>query len=368
MRILFFLPSLEAGGAQRVVLNLASAFAEKKCEVILVVAIPRGNLLNSVPDNVKLIHLNLRRSFLAISPLIKIIKSERPDIIYSRMNYANIIMAIASKLAFTKAKFIATIANTLTQEQFGNKIEEKGMFALEKLCYKRADIVIANSKDTYDDLIREKIVKPEKLKIIYNPVIDFNSMQVKIDEPILHPWLKNKTSLVLIAVGRLYHQKNFAFLIRCFAEVKKHSNAKLIIVGEGQLRAELEALVAEYNLQDDVSMPGFDNPYPYYKYADLFVLTSLWEGFGNVIVEALACGCPVVASNCPGGPKEILEWGKYGTLVDGYDEVQFAEAILAELERKRSKELLISRAGNFTIDKIVKQYEELFLTLRTCLK
>lgn len=363
MKILFFLPNLEGGGAQRVVLNLAEAFAAKEYEVTLVVAIPSGSLLNAVPTTVKLIHLNLKRSYQSILPLAKVIKTEKPDIIYSRMNYGNIITSIACTIARTKAKFVATIANTLTPEQFGSKNEERIMFGLERLTYKRAAIVVANSTDTYNDLVRERIATPSKLTVIFNPVVDYDAIVKKASEPLTHPWLTNKSSPVLVAVGRLSPQKNYPFLLRSFAELKKKTSAKLIILGEGQLKPQLEEQIKALGLNDDVSMPGFANPFPFYKYADAFVLTSLWEGFGNVIVEAMACGCPVVASNCPGGPKEILEHGKYGKLVDGYDEQTFADAIFDMLNNPTDKNMLKAQAGEFAIDKIVKEYEALFKTL-----
>jgi glycosyltransferase involved in cell wall biosynthesis len=161
-------------------------------------------------------------------------------------------------------------------------------------------------------------------------------------------------------VGSLKPAKDFALLLAAFAKLRQHSNARLLILGEGPLRGELEALKCRLGLDGAVDMPGFvASPYPYLAKADVFVLSSAWEGFGNVIVEALACGTPVVSTDCPSGPGEILADGRYGMLVAPGDAAALAQAILASLAAEHDRAALIRRSQDFSVAKAAEQYLEL---------
>jgi glycosyltransferase involved in cell wall biosynthesis len=161
---------------------------------------------------------------------------------------------------------------------------------------------------------------------------------------------------VILGVGRLTVQKDFPTLIRAFARVRQKRNARLLILGEGELRSELNALVAELGLQADVALPGFvENPFVFMRHASLFVLSSAWEGFGNVLVEAMACGMPVVSTDCPSGPAEILQNGKWGRLVPVGDVQALSEALLATLEESTHPDVA-ARAAECSVDRAVEGY------------
>ena len=167
---------------------------------------------------------------------------------------------------------------------------------------------------------------------------------------------------VLLAAGRFTGQKDYPNMIRAFAKVRAERPARLMILGEGKQRAELEALIAELGVADDVALPGFvDNPFMYMSRASLFVLASKWEGLPGVLIQAMACGCPVVSTDCPSGPREILEGGKYGPLVEVGDVQGLADAILRTLESSVPSAELKARAADFSLESICDEYLNLLL-------
>jgi glycosyltransferase involved in cell wall biosynthesis len=175
-----------------------------------------------------------------------------------------------------------------------------------------------------------------------------------------HPWLVAGGPPVVLGVGKFKLQKDFALLIRAFARVRGSRPARLIILGDGPRRDELEGLVNRFGLTADVALPGVvDNPYAWMSRASVFVLSSAWEGLPGVLIEAMACGCPVVSTDCPSGPAEILDRGKFGSLVPVGDEQAMADAILATLANPPSGESLRVRARLFSIDVAVTRYLEL---------
>lgn len=228
-----------------------------------------------------------------------------------------------------------------------------------KKLYIQAQHIIAVSKGSARDLELTLKLPVQSVKTIYNPIVDdelFERAREKVD----HPWFIEKKVPIIISVGRLREQKDYKTLIHSFHLIRLEKPAKLIILGEGDMRGELEELVRKYGLINDVWMPGFvANPFSYISKSDLFVMSSQWEGFGNVLVEALACGCPVVSTDCPHGPYEILSGGKYGILTDPGDYNACARAIKQALNGAVDKMLLVSRASDFTIKIATEKYLEL---------
>ena len=205
-------------------------------------------------------------------------------------------------------------------------------------------------------------MSPEKIKVIYNPVVNKSLINKSIEE-IHHPWLNNKDLPVILGIGRLTKQKNFEHLIKSFKEVLKVKKARLIILGEGEERSNLEKLIINNNLIDLVDLPGFvDNPYAFMKKADVFVLSSSWEGFGNVIVESMSVGTPVVCTDCKSGPNEILNNGEYGFLVKVNDIEDMSNKILKILiNNPFEKKSIINRSNDFEANKITTKYLETIL-------
>jgi glycosyltransferase involved in cell wall biosynthesis len=191
--------------------------------------------------------------------------------------------------------------------------------------------------------------------------VDVTNIRQKAEEPLTHPWFSSNQPPVILAVGRLVKQKDFDTLIRAFGLVRKERPARLMVLGEGREREKLLALIKNLGLEQDVTLHGFvENPFKYIKHAAVFVLSSLWEGFGNVIVEAMALGTPVVATECPSGPSEILEEGKWGRLVPPGDVDALAQSIIDTLDDSNPP-AVASRAEEFSVEKAIDGYLRVLL-------
>lgn len=355
MKIVLFLPSLRGGGAERVMVNLARGFAERGIKVDLVLAKAEGPYLSQVPPDVRIIDLNVQRVLYSLPGLVRYMRRERPMAMLSALNHANIVAIWAKMLSRTKTRLVVSEHSTLSQSTENATLwRVKLMPFLIRFFYPYADTVVAVSQGVADDLIARTRLPEKKVKVIYNPVIT-SELFAKAEEPLDHPWFRPGEPPVILGVGRLTKEKDFPTLIRAFALVRKERPAKLMILGEGEDRFKLEALVRELGLEEDVALPGFvENPYKYMKRAAVFVLSSRWEGFGNVLVEAMALGTPVVSTDCPSGPAEILEEGKWGRLVPAGDIEAMAEAITAVLNGYKKDGRLRSLA--FSVNYIVDEY------------
>jgi glycosyltransferase involved in cell wall biosynthesis len=227
--------------------------------------------------------------------------------------------------------------------------------------YRFADHVVAISEDIARELRREYNVGSSNLTVIHNPVFTPNITEAAM-EPLDDPWFTDGDIPVVLGVGRLADEKRFTDLLGAFYKVKKVRDARLVILGEGPGRAELEREAAKLGISESVRMPGFvDNPFKYMANSAVFVSSSKYEGFGNVIVEALACGCPVVATDCPGGPSEILRDGEYGRLVPVGDTRLLSHAVLETLDQERDTDRWVDRAKDFSIETISCSYADVLL-------
>ena len=295
---------------------LAKELSSQGLTVDLVLAKAEGPYLADVPATVNIVDLNVRRIAYALPRLTKYINTAKPDCLLSTLRHANII-AVTAKL-LSKHRFILGIreANTLkVQLDNDDSFKEKLLPWFMRILYPLADVVIAVSNDVKSDLVSCIALADQKVVVINNPVVDAELYSMSEAET-NHPWLEQKSDPVILSVGRLTKQKDFDSLIRAFANYVHNRTAKLIILGEGEERHNLEALVKDLNLTGKVSMPGFvSNPFSFMKKADLFVLSSLWEGQPNALIQALALGTPTVSTDCPGGSREILRNGEYGSLV-----------------------------------------------------
>jgi glycosyltransferase involved in cell wall biosynthesis len=356
--ISFFLPNLDGGGAERAMLHLAAGMAKRGIKTDLILAKAEGEYLEKVPPEVRLINLNSRSPviFWKTLNLRRYLQQEQPTFLLSALDILSA-ATWAKRLAGTPTKVIMCVQTNLSQ-QFKNDsgIMSKIRPYLVKQWYPFADGIIAASQGVAEDVSQISGIPVKNIDVIYNPVV-MPELFDKAKEPINHPWFASGEPPVILGVGRLVPQKDFPTLIKAFAIVKQQISAKLMILGEGEKRLQLEALVRELGLENDVDMPGFkDNPYTYMAKAKLFVLSSAWEGFGNVVAEAMAVGTPVVSTDCPSGPAEILENGKYGKLVSVGDVNALANAILEALKNPTNSQLLQERALDFTVDNVVDQY------------
>ena len=230
---------------------------------------------------------------------------------------------------------------------------------LARRFYRYADGIIAVSQGVADDLAEVAKIPRERITVIYNPVVT-DEMLAAARKPADHPWFDAKDRPIVLAVGNLAKVKDFPTLLRAFRSLQHHFDARLVILGDGPERAALEVQIKTLGLEGDVALPGFvDNPYAFMARSDVLVMSSAVEGFGNVLVEALACGCPVVSTDCPSGPSEILADGDFGSLVEIGDDDAMAAAIAKTLEAPVERERLRARAAVFSADRAVDRYLDL---------
>ncbi|WP_456384908.1 glycosyltransferase [Desulfolithobacter sp.] len=361
--IALYLPSLSGGGAERVMVNLANGFRSRGVRVDLVLARAEGPYLDEISPDVRIVDLKASRVVTSMPALVRYLRRERPGAMLATMAHANIIAIWARKFARSAPELLAVReANTMGISAKKTKQFRGRLLPLAtRFFYPWADTIIANSKGSADDLSRHAGIPAAKLRVVFNP-LDLQTISARAEEKNDHPWFRQTGPSVIVATGRLTEQKDFQTLIRAFALVRTRLEAKLIILGEGEDRKELEGMIGRMSLENDISLPGFvPNPYPFMRQASLFVLSSRWEGLPNVLLEAIALGTPVVSTNCPSGPAEILENGKYGRLVSVGDPEALARAMVETLENPPDVSLLRKRAEDFSSARIIDQYLEILL-------
>jgi glycosyltransferase involved in cell wall biosynthesis len=331
-RLAFFLPGLYEGGAERVILNLAGGIAARGYPVDLVLARAEGPYMPQVPNCVRLVDLKAPRVLSSVPALTQYLHHEQPTALLSAM-FANLIALWAQRLSGVLERLVISEHNTLSSV-VKNQADMRWKWypRLAGWFYPWATEIIAVSKGIAGDLAQTTTIPQDRIRVVYNPVIT-PELLAKSKEPLQHTWFQPGEPPVVVSVGRLAPQKGFDVLIRAFSQVRQHRPVRLLILGEGELRVSLEALIHELGLQADLSLAGFvQNPYPYMARAALFVQSSRWEGLPTVIIEALYLGTPIIATDCPGGTREILMDGQYGRLVPTDSPSALADAMELSLE------------------------------------
>lgn len=358
--------NLYGGGAERSMLTTAIGFKDKGYAVDLFLISADGAYRKDVPKDIRIIESGIYRYKLTLIILFfKIVRHIlfiKPDAIVSALNVCNILLIFAKIITRSKVKCLVTIRNiedTLVSKKYIIRYCKHELLSkMQVFLSPCADKIVTVSLGLADYVKSKNHCSSAKLVTIYNPV---NSEEIiakskeNIDVTI---GLNNDSLPVVITSGRLHSDKNFSALITAIKKVHQRMLVHLIILGDGDLRDELQELIDRLELQSYVDLLGFkDNPFAYMSHSDLFVLSSNHEGFGRVLVEAMACGCPVVSTDCPSGPREILEDGKWGRLVPIGDIDAMAEAIIDTLENPIPKKLLVERAKYFSIERAVAEYE-----------
>jgi glycosyltransferase involved in cell wall biosynthesis len=392
MHVALFMKSLVGGGLQRSVLTLARGIAERDHRVDLVLTRAEGPLRAEVSDAVRIVDLATRSPlqllpslvtkpggaagllgpFASLDPplvfgsvpaLARYLVRERPDALISASSWANLAALRARRCADVPTSVVVTERNTLSLRSSSQpKRRYRQLPRLVRRYYPEADRIVAVSHGVADDLASTAELPRERIETIYNPVVT-PELRDRAAEPVAHPWFGDGGPPIVLGVGRLHPQKDFDTLIRAFARVREKRPCRLVIVGEGALRGSLMDRVESLGVAADVSLPGFDpNPFAFMARADLFVLSSAWEGFGRVLPEAMACGCPVVSTDCPSGPTEILEGGVYGPLVPVGDDVALAAAIAASLDGAVDRDRLRERGAHFSMARCAERFLELIGT------
>lgn len=360
-KICFYPGALNLGGVGRLTINLASEMIRQGHQVDLFLTMYQGDYLKDIPREVKVIK-GKGGALKSIFTFAKYIRDNKPDVIISSRDYLNLLNIAVTKLVRTKTQVIASVhvdySGMPKQKQ---SVRLKVLtYALKKL-YPKADHVVAVSSGVAKDFSKRYNYLLDKIEVIYNPTyLEENYMNEKKLE---FEAFYNTELPVVIGVGRLNDQKNFSLLIEAFEGVNKQIESRLIILGEGPNRPELEKMVEDKGLKDRVLLPGFvPNPIDYIKKSNVFVMSSSWEGFGNVIVEAMGTGISVVSTDCPSGPAEILNHSKYGTLVSMNNQKEMSNAIIEMIENPLDSEMVITRAKDFSVATIANQYLNLIKT------
>lgn len=364
MKVVFYLDNLKGGGVQRRTMRLLKGIVEQSegrfIELNLVINQVAGENINMVPAEVNLHVLGGKAGRQLNDSLESVLISLTPDIVVCCMGQ-QFIQAIKhkDKLPDSCRWYIiqAVPVNLVANSWFSNLIRNLAI----RYFYPKADKVICVSKDVQSTV--DRLGLQRKTLTIYNPVVSENLLDLS-NKPAEHDFF-SKEYTVLVAAGRLNVQKDYFTLIKAFCLLKKMNanniSFKLLILGGGELLEKINSLVNDLGLQDDVDLIGFvDNPYKYIKKSDLFVMSSLWEGLPNAMIEALAIGKKIVSTDCVAGPREILETGKYGTLVPMQNPEALANGIIYELEQNRDTEVLTRRGWMFSVKNSAENYIKLF--------
>ena len=351
-----FLPSLAGGGAERAITIVANGLAERGAQVTLVLGSATGPYLDLVRPAVRIVDLGTSSMPRALPRLVRHLRAARPYALLAAMSHANVVAALAHRLAHSKGRLVLSERAHLTSvfaQYRGPRMRLTR--ALMRLTYPWADQLVAVSHGVADDLPRHVPVARGRVVTVYNPIVDDHLLR-QADAAPTHRWLADPQLPVILAAGRLIAQKDFATLIRAFAQLRRKRLMRLLILGEGELREELLALALQQGVADDVALPGFEaNPFAAMRAARLFVLSSRFEGLPGVLIQAMACGARVVSTDCPSGPREVLEDGRWGALVPVGDADALALAMEAALDDASPPDVR-ARAAEFTVEQAVAGY------------
>jgi glycosyltransferase involved in cell wall biosynthesis len=357
-----YFANFSAGGIQRVMLTLAEGLAHLGWRVDLILVQGDGPLKTQVPQGCQLFDLKAGQTRNTLFKFSNYLKTEKPAVLLSSQTHLNIVAILARILSGWPGRLLVTEHITLDfSAQYPTSWKDRFFPLLAGIFYRWADQIILVSHGAARHFILATHIPAKLVTVINNPIVTHHPNPQPGPRPDM-AWFNN-TGPVFLAAGRLTLQKDFVTLLRAFSILKARiPSAKLIILGDGRGRARLEELSLELGLKDSVQFLGFvPNPYEYMEKASVFVLSSRWEGFANVLVEAMACGTPVVSTDCPSGPAEILEDGKYGRLVPVGNPEALAEALIQEYNTPHDSKLLKQRAADFSIERILPQYLEVLL-------
>jgi len=359
--LVIYLPDLHTGGVPRLYLNLVPFFVEAGFSVTLLLDRRAGALLESLPANVPVIELGVKRQLLAVPKLRAFLRQHKPALLLSAIEQMNVMAVVARALAGTDTRLIVSQHNPLSVQAQRGGLAWKALPVLYRLVVRHADMIVAVSRGVAQDLVATASLPSRRVEVIYNGVVGPDFADRRDAEASLEFVPDGRQAI--INVGRLADQKDHATLLRAFAMLAD-PQLYLLLLGEGPSRVELEALARELGIAERVLMPGaVSNPLPAIKAARLFVLSSRYEGFPLVLIESLACGTPVVSTDCPFGPDEVLEGGKYGTLVPVGAPQALADAIAAALAAPVDPVDSIARGEHFSLERCASRYVNRFREL-----
>lgn len=357
-KVAVFVPSLASGGAEWTNVTWANEFAKHGLSVDLVVVDAEGPFRRAVAGNVRIVVLGSRRCMTSLPRFCRYLRRENPDAVLATMR--------AGTVALLADRIVGGRRRTVVRSEMCPSGDRRISDALGRLLLRlhcrllpSADAVVTVCEDAAADIARASPKASAKVRVVHYPLFIPGILDLA-DQPVAHPWFNGSTAPVMVAVGRLAPQKDYLTLLHAFADVLRVRPARLVIVGEGPERSRLLATTRELGIAEHVDLPGYrENPYAYVRRARVFVLSSIAEGLPRALLEALACGTPVVSTACVTGPGEILEGGKWGRLVPVGDSEAMAEAILSTLDESVDSSALVARAKVFDSASSVDQHLEL---------
>ncbi len=357
MRIVIVLPNLCGGGAERLHVNLANDWVAQGYDIEFVLLREKGDLIPLLAPEITLTGLNVDRIRDAILPLAAYLRKSNTQVVLGAMWPLTSVVVMSWLLSGRIGKLFLSEHENLSLSYLGQGRVKPGYLKnLIRFTYPLGSGVIAVSGGVKKDLCELGNLHEKSVKVIYNPAA-IGVSSVRETSGVQDQLWGTHCNCHILTVGRLVPQKDHESLIKAFALLPIDLNARLVILGEGPLRSALKVLVTQLKLESRVLLPGFVNdPYPWFRSADLFVLSSRWEGFGNVLVEAFECGLPVVSTNCPSGPSEILDDGRFGKLVPTQAPCALAAAIVDSLNETHDRQSLMNRAQDFSLRKISDEY------------
>jgi glycosyltransferase involved in cell wall biosynthesis len=356
-RLAIFVDSLGLGGIGKVRTHLANEFARQGLQVDLLVARRDSPYLAQLHRDVRVLDVGTSHALHAVPRLGRYLRRAKPTVLLASRIRVDVAALRARRWFRSRTRVYVTIDTHLSRQLASqSKRKRESQTRYMRFYYPRNDGIIAVSQGVAQDFTRLMQGRVGRPTVIPNPIVT-PELYALAQAPVDHPWLGRGEPPLVIGAGRLEPQKDFPTLVRAFARLRAQRRCRLMILGEGGSRPALERLVADLGVAGDVALPGFvANPYAYLTRARLFVLSSAWEGLGNVLVESLALGVPVVATDCPSGPREILEDGRYGPLVPVGDVETLAEAMDKALEQPSDPEFLRSAAQRYTAESSALQY------------
>jgi glycosyltransferase involved in cell wall biosynthesis len=367
LSVAIYLHDLAGGGVERQSLIIAEEFRRHGADVTLVLHQLRGQLLDQVPPGLRVVDLNSSRTLKDVRGLVRFLRSEQPDILLSNVDVNNVAALLAKGISFSNTKVVMCQHNTISASFAAG---ESWLYRHIALAYRVLSPLITRAVAVSDgvsaELARLARLPSELIVTINNPVVgpDFQARSL---ETVDHPWLGSaRNSPVFVTAGRLVSQKDHETMIRALAIHRREADSRLIILGTGPRYDALVDLVARLSLTHAVDFAGFhSNALPFFREADAFLLSSRCEGFGNVVVEALGCGSPVISTDCEYGPREILDHGRYGVLVEPRNPAALAEAMdqVATLRERFPADMLRERAGDFSYAACASRYMAMFKAL-----
>lgn len=356
-RIGIVIYSLAGAGAERVSINLAHEFAAAGHQVDFILGQAGGELFDEVPAGASCIVASQPRAGGWRSAIRGYIDQQSPDVLLAMMEGAGVLAIQAAKGSGVPVHAVSHIHFSRHCRHASRWKERWLMPIAARLYFRRAAGVIGVSQGVADDIQHAARLSPKKVSVIYNPILNTDFYR-KAAEPVHHPWFSSDREwLTVVTVGRLTAQKDHETLLAAIAQINEHQPVRLYVLGQGDRLQYLQDAAVSFGVDKIVEFAGYnDNPYKYINAADVFALSSKWEGFGNVLVEALACGTQVVSTDCPSGPSEVLANGKFGRLVSVGDKCGLAEAILEQATDKIDPILLRDHLTGFDSRFVAEQY------------